>query len=182
MRLPIWGLHAIAAGYSLLFFAAALGKADSWRTWRAVLDNLFPRLGVLGLPLSLAVPVAEAIVGILLVSSPKLGLYGAAVLLAIFALVVVLQTKEHAGRNCSCFGALAPSMISTTLALRDLGLAVAAALVVLLAHDTAAGAFTGYEILVTFLLGLFVLLTGESFKLRRAASVVRNNEEAMSSD
>lgn len=116
---------ALGGAYSLLFLSAFLGKADGWEAWQLSVSDLFDHR-LLARCVLVGVPTVEAVIAVVLLARPQLGLVSAGLLLTAFGTVVLaLNRREEAG-SCSCFGALAPSSISAGLAARDFGLAALA--------------------------------------------------------
>lgn len=122
--------QSLGALFGLLFLVASLTKADGWRAWRELVDRL-------ALPRSLAssvligVPVAEFVTAVLCVARPHLGTAIAAMVLAFFALGVLVFSKRLSGSECACFGAISRSRISPRLAVRNALLAAIATVVAL---------------------------------------------------
>jgi hypothetical protein len=57
---------------------------------------------------------------------PKVGLLAAGALLAAFAAAVAVLQRRHAGAECNCFGAVAPTRIGRSLVARNVVLSAVA--------------------------------------------------------
>lgn len=166
-------------GYFLLFLGAALSKFDTWRMWAETTRDLFSG----GNPFSrgkhltklvrVAVPLVEMMICATLLIAPARGLLLSSVLLAVFAGGVYVLSKNHAGSKCNCLGALASSTISPLLALRNLLLALVAAIGAQLADRSRMLSITPPEVALTLLVGLIILLYGEGQRLRKAREIFR---------
>ena len=122
--MPQPSFEIVAAGFALLFCAAAVGKAAGWAGWmelarRASGERLAPVTAGL-------VPFVEISVAVLCIARAALGLALAAVVLAVFAAVVALR-RDLRRAPCSCFGPLLRSELGPRLAARNAVLAALAA-------------------------------------------------------
>ena len=147
----------VAGAYALIFLAAALGKLDSWAAWSR-LSREIARSDLLGSAVRSVVPAVEGLVGVLCFVAPTAGLAAAAVLLAFFALAILLLSRRLAGEDCNCFGAIAPATISPRLAARNLALAIIAAGGWYAASQQNLQARSLGQMLVTLLLGTIALM------------------------
>ena len=120
-------LGDVAAGAcALLFLAAALGKLDSWEQWSRLTSEI-PAPVVLRRAVRVVVPAVECVVVVLCFAWPAVGLASGTAVLAVFALAVWLLARRLSGRECGCFGAIAPATIGPRLAVRNAALAIVAA-------------------------------------------------------
>jgi hypothetical protein len=159
----------IAAGaFALVFVAAAVGKVDSWGPWSRLTEEI-PGPGVLGRVVRIAVPAAEGAIVVLSLASPVIGLAAGAIILGGFALAVWTLARQLAGRECNCFGAIAPATISSRLASRNIALAILAAAGWYAARRESLQAMSFSKVLVTALLGAIALMGFQFRQLRQAA-------------
>jgi Methylamine utilisation protein MauE len=163
-------LQVLTAGYALFLSGAALAKLDRWSSWSSAASGWLPAW----LPAKVArfgLPVVELLTAIVLIAAPTVGLVLAAALLGVFGIAVALLSPRQRGRECGCFGALMPSRIGTGLAVRDLALAVAAAVAALLASRSAVERFELPAIFLVVLVGALGLLWAEDRRVRRIGQV-----------
>lgn len=161
-------LQVAAASFAGLFFAAALGKLDSWRAWNELVAAISSRRLVKA-SMRLGIPAAEAGIAVVLVAAPSVGLGAAAVLLGILAAGVLIVSVRHAGRPCACFGAIMPSEIKRSLAARNGGLAVIAGGAAYYARRTDIPALTLAKSTVVAMVLVVVALSLERRRLNRFA-------------
>lgn len=112
---------------SVLFVVAALAKLMDLPGTRAGIAGfgMGPRLAGI---LSVALPVTELCVALLLVLAPLPGAAAAAALLLMFSLVVVVNLLQGRAPACNCFGSMSETPISWRIAVRNMGLILVAAL------------------------------------------------------
>lgn len=159
--------EAAAAVYALLFLAAVLGKLDSWEQWSELSDGL-PGPPAVGRGARYGVPAAESVVVALCVLWPLGGLAASALVLTGFAASVELLARQIPGRECNCFGAIAPATISPRLALRNVVLAVAAAAAWYVVWKQDVQALSALSVFLTVLLGAIALMVLQLWRLRQA--------------
>jgi hypothetical protein len=168
----------IAAGAcALLFLAAVFGKLDSWESWSRLTAE-FPGPHLLRRVIRLAVPATEGAVVVLIFASPKAGLAAGAALLLSFAVAVQLLARRLAGRECNCFGAIAPATLSPRLAARNIAFAVAAALGGYAAWREHMGSLTVPDVAATLLAGAILLMVVQYRDLHQTTSRPRAEKEA----
>jgi hypothetical protein len=159
----------LAAGaYALLFVAAVLGKLDSWDQW-ARLTREVPGPRALGVCVRFGVPAVESATVVLSLVRPTAGLAVGAIVLACLALGVWLLTRRLTGRECNCFGTIAPATISPRLAVRNAVLACAAAAGWYVSGRSHAHALSLEEVLATLLFGAIALMLVKFRRLRWSA-------------
>lgn len=169
-------LADVAAGAcALLFLAAALGKLDSWAQWSRLTAEL-PGPAPLGRAVRVTVPVIEGLIVVLSFALPVAGLAAGAVVLAVFAVAVSFLARRLAGRECNCFGAIAPASISPRLAGRNIALAGLAAAGWYLALLAKSSALSLSAVLVTLLCGGIALTLFQYRSLRGTARTIHNVE------
>jgi Methylamine utilisation protein MauE len=162
-------LGEVAAGScALLFLAAALGKLDSWEQWSRLTKEI-PAPAVLGRAVRVIVPAVESVVVVLSFAWPAAGLASGTAVLAVFALAVWLLARRLPGRECGCFGAIAPATIGPRLAVRNAALAIVAAAGWYLARQENLPGLSLGQVLVTVLAGAIALMIFQYRRLRRAA-------------
>ena len=153
---------------ALLFLAAALGKLDSWEQWSRLTKEI-PGPAVLGRAVLVIVPAVESTVVVLCFTWPAAGLASGTAVLAVFALAVWLLTRRLSGRECGCFGAIAPATIGPRLAARNAAFAIVAAAGWYVAwHENLPRLSLG-QVLVTVLAGAIALMLFQYRRLRQAA-------------
>jgi hypothetical protein len=165
----------VAAAYSLLFAAALLGKLDSWRSWSEAVAAFVPRRPRAVAVVRFGAPLAEGAVVVLALSLPKIGLVAAGALLVVFAVAVVLLRPAHAGRECNCFGSIAPSQISLSLAARNGALAGTAFAVAIGVWNLRVSRLSPSQMLVLLLVGSLLLVCAE---FRRFSRVEQRSSKA----
>jgi len=168
-------LHAITAVVGAMFVAAAFGKVDAWPRWSATSAALLGSHTSLGRLVRAGLPALEAAIGVLTFVRPVWGLATGSALLFVLAGGVLALASRSAGTECGCFGALMPSQIGLPLALRNLALALAAAVAAFFAHRIGAPAFRFLEFLVIALVGLHVVVLAEL--IRMPSQVLRGASE-----
>lgn len=162
-------LAEIAAGAcALVFIAAAVGKADSWDSWKRLTQEI-PGKAVVGRAVQIFVPALEGAIAVLAFVSPVLGLAGGAIVLAGFAVVAWWLAQRLAGRECNCFGAIAPATISQRLAARNIALAMLAGGGWYAARHERLQAMSLLKVLATALVGAIALMVFQFRRLRDAA-------------
>lgn len=168
----------VAAGMcALMFLAAAGGKLDTWAEWSRLSEEL-PGPVVLRSAVRIMVPALEAGIVILSFALPAAGLAAGAVVLTGFAAAVWLLAPRLSGRECNCFGAIAPAAISPRLAARNIALAGLAAAGSYLALLEKPGALSLPAVLLTLLCGAVALMLFQYRSLHGTAQVIHNVEEA----
>jgi hypothetical protein len=166
--------HLAASASGLLFIAAALGKLDSWREWsQLTLELAGP--SPLREVVRFMVPAIEAVVAILSFVWPPLGLAAAAAVLSVLAVGVRLVEPRLGGRECNCFGAIAPARISGRLVLRNAGLAAIAIAAFFAAWHADVRALSPLRVLATVLFGATGLMAVEYKRLRQSSRAARTN-------
>jgi hypothetical protein len=163
--------QVVASALCLLFVSACLGKLDGWRAWRRSVSTLLAQPTTIRAA-AFGVPAIEAIISALLILRPRVGLASAGLLLALLGIAVLILSRRHAGIACNCFGALAPSTITRSLGLRDLGLATMAGVTLALAPADAGSALPTGQVLALLAFGLLILVAAEAVKLR---AVIEHN-------
>jgi hypothetical protein len=135
------GATLVACLYAGLFGAAAIGKAIDSDGWSSLAAAVARRRSTAA-ALRVGLPVAEALVALLLLAAPRAGLLAAAGLLALLGAGVLAVAPRLGGTPCSCFGAMKAAPVGRGLALRNLALAGGAAAVAPAAAMAPAG--SGY--------------------------------------
>lgn len=162
-------LADVAAGaFALVFLAAALGKLDSWGEW-SHLNEEMPGPALLGRAVRVMVPALEGVIFVLCFVLPIVGLAAAAAVLAVFAVAVWFLARRLAGRECNCFGAIAPATISPRLAARNIALAVVAAAGWYAAWREDLQLLSLGKVLVALLFGAIALMLFQYRRLHHAA-------------
>lgn len=162
-------LGDVAAGAcALLFLAAALGKLDSWEQWSGLTSEI-PAPVVLRRAVRVIVPAVECVVVVLCFAWPAAGLASGTAVLAVFALAVWLLARRLSGRECGCFGAIAPATIGPRLAVRNAALAIVAAAGWYAARQENLPGLSLGQVLVTVLAGAIALMLFQYRHLRQAA-------------
>ena len=162
-------LGDVAAGAcALLFLAAVLGKLDSWEQWSRLTREI-PGPAVTGRAVRVIVPAVECVVVVLCFAWPAAGLASGTAVLAVFALAVWLLARRLSGRECGCFGAIAPATIGPGLAVRNAALAIVAAAGWYLAQQENLPGLSLGQVLVTVLAGAIALMLFQYRRLRQAA-------------
>jgi hypothetical protein len=165
-------LADVAAGAcGLLFCAAALGKLDRWHQWSQLTAEI-PGPRVLGRVVRVSVPAIETAVVVLSVASPTAGLAAGAVALGGFSVAVWLLAQRVAGRECNCFGAIAPARIGPNLAARNIVLAILVAGGWWVARHERLQALSFSKMLVIVLFGAIALMLDQFRRLSRVARPV----------
>ena len=160
---------SVAAGAcALLFLAAVLGKLDSWKQWSELAKEI-PGPPVLGGLAQVLVPILEFAIVLLSFAWPVIGLAAGAIALTGFAVAVWFLAHRMSGRDCNCFGAIAPAAISPQLAARNVVLAAGAAAGWYVAQRATLGAMSLSEVLLTVLVGVIVLMGAQYRALRETA-------------
>lgn len=173
----IRALADIAAGAcGLVFLAAALGKLDGWGEWSRLTEEI-PGPAVLGHSVRFAVPAVESAIVVLSFASPTVGLAAGAAVLACFAVAVWLLAPRLSGRECNCFGAIAPARIGPHLAGRNMVLAVLVAGGWWVARRENLQALSFSKVLVIALFGAIALSLDQFRRLRRVARRVSHTLE-----
>lgn len=159
----------VAAGVcALIFLAAALGKVDSWTQWSRLSAEM-PGPAFLGRMLRVVLPAIEGMIVLLSVGWPIVGLAAGTVFLGMLAVAVSLLVRRLAGRECNCFGAIAPATISPRLAGRNVTLAILAAGGWYAARHENLPALTLPKIMLTVLLGTGALMLMQYRRLHQAS-------------
>ncbi len=162
----------VAAGVcALLFLAAALGKLDRWPQWSQLSEDI-PGPDVLGQVVRVGVPAIETGIVVLCIASPTVGLAAGTIVLVGFSVAAWLLAQPLAGRECNCFGAVAPAMIGPHLAARNLVLAILLAGGWVAARHEHLQALSFSKVLVIVLFGVIALMLDQFRRLRRAARPV----------
>ena len=151
-----------AASYGLLLVGAALGKADGWRSWTSFVGRL-PIPARSAVVVRVGLPVVEAVLGLTTWVRPREGLIGAAVVLAVFSLVVALLADRLKGESCNCFGAVLSASVGKRLSLRNALMSVGAGVATLGSWSTS-HAPTAIDIAIVALVALLVVLASETRK------------------
>lgn len=159
--------QVLVVGFWLIFVASVLGKLDGWNRWSALASAL-PLPRQVSAVVRLVLPVLEAAVAAVLLLAPVAGLLASSILLAIFAVAVVLFARRIGPAECGCFGALTPTKLGTGLAARDAVLAVAAAIGVALVLGADAPRPALPALAVGVLVGFWIVLALEYTRLTRA--------------
>jgi methylamine utilization protein MauE len=168
-------LHLITAVVGAMFVAAAFGKVDAWPRWSATSAALLGTHANLRRLVRVGLPTVEAAIGALAFVRPVWGLASGSALLFVLAAGVLALRSRSAGTECGCFGALMPSQIGLALALRNLSLALVAAVAAFFAHRIGAPAFRFLELVVIALVGLHVVVVAEL--VRMPSQVLRGASE-----
>jgi hypothetical protein len=165
-------LADLAAGAcALLFLAAAVGKLDSWAQWSRLSEEI-PGPAPLGRAVRVMVPAIEGMIVVLSFALPAAGLAAGVVVLGGFAAAVRILAPRLAGRECNCFGAIAPATISPRLATRNIALAFLTAGGWWVVRHENLQAFSFAEVLVTLLFGVIALMLVQYRRLRQATRPV----------
>jgi hypothetical protein len=118
--------QVLVVGFWLIFVGSVLGKLDGWNRWSSLTSALpLPRHGSSAVRILL--PLVEAVVAVVLIVDPAAGLAASALLLAVFAVAVVIFARRIGPAECGCFGALTPTKLGNGLAVRNALLAIVAA-------------------------------------------------------
>jgi hypothetical protein len=118
-------LQGAAASFGFIFVVAGVAKLDNWRDWNETLGNLLPsRPGARAIGRFL--PTLELAAGALALIRPALGLLACGTLLVALGFSAGFFSLSHSGEACNCFGAVMPSQIGARLAVRNVGLGIAA--------------------------------------------------------
>jgi Methylamine utilisation protein MauE len=158
----------VAAGAcALLFMAAVLGKLDSWPDWSRLTKD-FPGPTAFGNAVRVVVPAVEASIVVASFAVPTVGLAAGAVVLTCFAVAVWVLGRQLAGRECNCFGAIAPATISPRLAVRNAGLAIALLASWVVSYHERAQALSLGKVIATVLGGAIALTCFQYRRLRHA--------------
>jgi hypothetical protein len=167
----------IAAGAcALLFLGAVLGKLDSWSQWERLTGD-FPGPVGAGRVVRVLLPVIEGSIVLLSLAFPRIGLaIGIAVLLCLAGGAWHL-TKKLQGRECNCFGVIAPTRITPRLALRNAALAVLLAGGWYTAQHDKLQTLSLSAVLATLLCGGIVLMLLQSHRLIATVRTVGQGEE-----
>lgn len=125
-RLVTQTAQGLAGLLVVVFFGAALAKVDGYRGWAALVVRLpLPAVGrrfvLVGLPL------LEFAAGAITLFASRVGLLLCSVVLACFAAYLLAMMPRIQGMECNCFGAVAQTHIGMSLVVRDLLLALVAA-------------------------------------------------------
>lgn len=159
---------AAAGSCALVFLAAVVGKLDRWSQWSRLTDE-FPWQPVFGRAARFVVPAIEGAVVVLSLAVSIVGLASAALVLAGFALAAIFLSRRLAGRECNCFGAIAPATINRRLAARNVMLALAATAGWYAARQANVRALPLSSILLVLLVGVIGLMLLQHRRLQRAA-------------
>jgi hypothetical protein len=138
-----------------LLISAALAKVLDMRRWREALFGY--RLAYLrSRPLAVALPAAEALIGILLLLDRNPAAAAtASVLFGVFALVLIQARRGGATGQCGCLGGIFESSIGPGAVMRAAALAVASGL--LAAFSISAASPPGLSLIgIAFAAGLLV--------------------------
>jgi hypothetical protein len=166
----------IAAGAFAVFFAiVAAAKLDSWRSWSSAVSGWLPAALPVGL-VAVTLPSAEALSAAGLVVSPKAGLLMSAVLLTTLGVGVLALSSNAEGKDCGCYGTLAPSRINRSLAARNLLLAGLAWSALLLARRSTVPGLRAPAVLLLALLGALVVLAAEARRVLVTSSYSHRDE------
>jgi hypothetical protein len=163
-----------SAACALVFLAAVAGKLDSWGDWSRLSHDI-PGGPALGRAVRIMVPVIESIIVVLCFASPIAGLAAAALVLGGLAVAVRDLQDRLGGRECNCFGAIAPATISPRLAARNAALAAAAAAGLYAAWRVDLQTLSLLKVLVTVLVGAILLALFQYRRLRQAVRTVRTS-------
>jgi hypothetical protein len=117
--------QAAALNVVLLLFAL-VAKVDAWSRWVSTSQAFVPESPSLGRTLALTIPIAEATCACFTLLDPFAGLVTSAGLYAVFAIGVLVVGRAARDTECGCFGAIMPSRIGGSLAVRNLALAATA--------------------------------------------------------
>lgn len=159
----------VAAGAcALLFLAAAVGKLDRWTQWSALAETI-PGPNFVGHIARLGVPMIEVVVVVLSFMVPIAGLAGGAIVLVFFAVGVGLLARRLPGRDCNCFGVIAPAAIGHRLVARNVGLAILAAAGWYGAREDNLRALSFSKVLMTLLTGGIALMLVQYRRLHQVA-------------
>jgi hypothetical protein len=168
-------VQILAGAFAVFFAVVAAAKLDSWGSWSAAVSGWLPA----GVPVGLVVvtlPSAEALCAAGLVVSPKAGLLMSAVLLTILGVGVLALGSNAAGKDCGCYGTLAPSRINRSLAARNLLLAGLAWSAFLLARRSMVPGLRAPAVLLLALLGALVVLAAEARRVLGTTSYSHRDE------
>jgi hypothetical protein len=119
-------VQLVAAVFAVVFIGAAIGKADAFSSWTALVER-FPVGPRLRRSITFALPIVEILVGVVVLVTPAAGLAVCSFVLASFATLLFVFMPELRGADCRCFGAVAPVPIDLKLVLRNVVLGVVAA-------------------------------------------------------
>lgn len=155
---------------AVLFLVAALGKFDSWTAWSTLTTDL-PGPPVLQRAVRWTVPLAELAVSGISFVKPPAGLAAAAALLALFAAGVWFLAGRLPGHECNCFGAIAPSRLSSGLAFRNAVLAAAAASGSYLTQEARLQRLSGSSALVALVTAVIAVMVTQYRRVRRAGLI-----------
>ena len=157
----------LVVSFWLIFVGSVLGKLDGWNRWSGLTSALpLSRSGSSAVRIFL--PLVEAAVAVVLVVVPPVGLAASALLLAVFAVAVVVFARRIGPAECGCFGALTPTKLGTGLAVRDALLAIAAAVGVALAFGSEMPRPALPALVLGLTVGFWFVLAVEYVRLVRA--------------
>ena len=111
-----------------------------------------------------------------LVVWPKAGLLMSAVLLTTLGVGVLVLSSNAEGKDCGCYGALAPSRINRSLAARNLLLAGLAWSAFLVARRSVVPGLRAPAVLLLALLGALVVLAAEARRVFAVTSHSHHDE------
>jgi hypothetical protein len=117
--------QAAALNAALLLFAL-IAKVDAWSRWVSTSQGFVPGSPSVGRTLAFTIPIAEATCACVTLLDPFAGLVTSAGLYAVFAIGVLVVGRTVRDTECGCFGAIMPSRIGGSLAVRNLLLAATA--------------------------------------------------------
>jgi len=159
--------QVLVVGFWLIFVGSALGKLDGWNRWSSLASAL-PLTRRVSAAVRILLPLVEAALAGVLVAVPVAGLAGSALLLAVFAVAVVIFARRIGPAECACFGALTPTRLGNGLAARDALLAATAAVGVALGLRSGVPRPPLPALVLGLLVGFWVVLTVEYARLLRA--------------
>jgi hypothetical protein len=168
-------VQILAGAFAVFFAIVAAAKLDSWRSWSAAVSGWLPAALPVGLVV-VALPAAEALSAAGLVVSPKAGLLMAAVLLTTLGVGVLALSSRAEGKDCGCYGALAPSRINRSLAARNLLLAGLAWGAFLLARRSVVPGMRAPAVLLLALVGALIVLAAEARRVFAITSYSHHDE------
>lgn len=157
-----------AAASGLFFLAAAFGKIDSWAAWSRLTGDL-PTPRSTRFAARFAIPVAETTAGVLSFLRPAAGLGLATFVLLSFAVAVWLIEPKLSGRECTCFGAIAPAQISKRLALRNLLLAAVVGSAFSASLIAKPSTLPALDVFAAIVIGASIVLVLEYARVRQAS-------------
>lgn len=157
-----------AGGCALVFLAAALGKVDSWGPWSRLSEQI-PGPPLLRRVVLFAVPGTETVIAVLNFVWPIAGLAAGTVALAVLAVAVALLARRLAGRECNCFGAIAPATIGPRLAMRNVALALLAGAGYYVVRQEKLQTLSLGAVIATVVVGATALMTLYFWRLHQAA-------------